>query len=106
MAIYSAIIYIKGYSDSTGVDFLIRPSISQTYFDALFTISVKALWINTHIHYIATSRTEFVTGIVDLTHKNLIDPVPNSVTFDVSVPVVAKFPVYTAYAEITGLKSE
>lgn len=65
-----------GYTDSTGVDFLIRPSTTKTYFDALFTINVKALWIQAHFHYIASSRPEILTGIVDVTHPKLLDPVP------------------------------
>jgi len=57
-----AIIYLNGYSDPTGADFLIKPVTSPTYFDAVFTINVQATYIKAHIHYLASSRDDLRCG--------------------------------------------
>ena len=73
--------YIQGYRDDTGVDFLIQPLITSTYFEAIFTISIQALWVKTHIHFIANNRIDFVTGIVNVVHNSLLDNSKQNATF-------------------------
>ena len=57
-----AIIYLSGYGDQTGVDFLIKPVINPTYFDAVLTINIQATYIKAHIHYMASSRDDLRCG--------------------------------------------
>lgn len=57
-----AIIYLNGYIDPTGVDFLIKPVISPTYFDAVLTLNVQATYIKAHVHYMASSRDDLKCG--------------------------------------------
>lgn len=71
-------LYLMGYTDASGVNFRINPSTGPKYFDAVFYISPNARWIEIHIHYIASDRTDFVIGIISLEHPRLLEPVKNS----------------------------
>jgi hypothetical protein len=98
-------LYIMGYKDDTGIDFRVNPSAGEKFFDAVFVISQKAMWISVHIHYIASKRPEFITGIISLSHPRLLDLVTGPEKFNITTQVKPKG-IYKAFAEIVGLKSE
>lgn len=73
-----AIIYLNGYIDPTGVDFLIRPVVSPTHFDVVLAINIEANWIKAHIHYIASSREDLKCGSFAVSDNELFETHTNS----------------------------
>lgn len=70
--------YIQNYFDPCKLDFSTKASIYASYFTINFTINANASWLSVHIHYVATSRTDFRANNLYFTNSQIMkSPNPN-----------------------------